>query len=567
MKHKFHLLFWALLAIFAASCNKNIPPMPDPVPDEDGVSLYAVEEWFSDGEATLELSLSEARDKDVKVYMALDESSTIDALRLTFPELVIVPAGRIGAEVKVSVKSRGMDVGEYKAVFRIARVVNFHESEVNTATVSLKVDVKEESTWSDVPDFKPVKTFPTIIITTDENRSPSGIDKEIYTPGTVVFKDPDGMYSDVPELSVRMRIRGRGNTSWNNPKKGYKIKLDERNKVFGMKGDKDWAILAEYSDGTLMRNQTAMQISRIMGMEWTPDCCSAEVIFDGQSLGMYTIIEHKEVANSKIQMQPGAFYLELDDKIEDNDERFKTNHYYKVIKFKDPEAPTAEQRSYVQKFFRTFEDALASKSGTAEYLAYRDLVNMDSFVRNYLVQELTKNCDGNFRLSTPLVLENDVLKIPMVWDFDLAFANAQIQGYFPLEDVVPGTACYIRTELDGDGPTGWFVKCAGGRPYGWEDPNGQTGWLQRMWRDPEFVAMVKDVWNEKYMDLLTVPGYMDALFSLYEDAIKREWEIWKSKNSGNRQRAPKGTVQAQYDALRQFYVDRLEWMNTAINKL
>ena len=42
MKHKFHLLFWALLAIFAASCNKNIPPMPDPVPDEDGVSLYAV---------------------------------------------------------------------------------------------------------------------------------------------------------------------------------------------------------------------------------------------------------------------------------------------------------------------------------------------------------------------------------------------------------------------------------------------------------------------------------------------------------------------------------------------
>lgn len=39
---KFHLLFWALLAILAASCNKNNPPMPDPVPDEDGVSLYDV---------------------------------------------------------------------------------------------------------------------------------------------------------------------------------------------------------------------------------------------------------------------------------------------------------------------------------------------------------------------------------------------------------------------------------------------------------------------------------------------------------------------------------------------
>ena len=39
---KFHLLFWALLAILAASCNKNNPPMPDPVPDEDRVSLYDV---------------------------------------------------------------------------------------------------------------------------------------------------------------------------------------------------------------------------------------------------------------------------------------------------------------------------------------------------------------------------------------------------------------------------------------------------------------------------------------------------------------------------------------------
>ena len=46
-----------------------------------------------------------------------------------------------------------------------------------------------------------------------------------------------------------MKIRGRGNSTWSYfPKKPYRIKLDEKSEVLGLKSDKDWIVLANYND-------------------------------------------------------------------------------------------------------------------------------------------------------------------------------------------------------------------------------------------------------------------------------------------------------------------------------
>ena len=59
------------------------------------------------------------------------------------------------------------------------------------------------------------------------------------------------------------RIKGRGNTTWGMPKKPWRIKLDEKTHAFSRWGNKDWILLANYSDKTLLRNIMAMEISRI----------------------------------------------------------------------------------------------------------------------------------------------------------------------------------------------------------------------------------------------------------------------------------------------------------------
>lgn len=557
--------FFSFLAVAAASF--LIGACIDPSFSSKGVSLVALNQAFESKQAEIQLVFEVAPTEPVKVVLAVDESSTVPDDALEFDREITVPMGATTRNIAVSLKTKNLENGEYVAVIKIVSAENSKIGNPSSVSIAAVVDKKDDSAWTPLPTFNKVSTFPTIIITTQGGQMPQRVSKEfIYVPGTVVFKDPDGMYSDVPELECSMQIRGRGNTTWNNAKKAYKIKLDEKNKVFGMKGDSDWAILAEWSDGTLLRNQAAMQISRIVGMSWTPRCCSAEVTFNGQSLGLYTFIEHKEVGDSKIAMGEDGFYLDLDDKEEDNDQRFTTPNYYKVIKFKDPDSPTLEQRNYVKNFFTNMENTLASNTNST-FLKYREMMDVDSFIRNFIVQELTKNVDGNLRLSTPLVLENDVLRCPMVWDFDLSLGNGEMDGYFPLLDVVSGTGTGIRNTKAGDGPTGWFVRVAGGRPYGWENPNKQTAWYQRMWNDPEFVSRLKEIWNEVYPNLQTVPGYIDALYDMYSPAIQREWDVWSYQNRSNRSGARLTTPKKQYDAMRKFYVDRLAWLNTAINKL
>ena len=50
------------------------------------------------------------------------------------------------------------------------------------------------------------------------------------------------------------RIRGRGNSTWGMPKKPYRLKLDESTSILGLLPEKDWVLLANYIDPTLMLN-------------------------------------------------------------------------------------------------------------------------------------------------------------------------------------------------------------------------------------------------------------------------------------------------------------------------
>lgn len=563
MKKAYFLICAALLSL--AACVK-VQPTPDPV--LPGVNIFA-DDAFTDGTAVITARLENAVEENVVVYLELaSESEPLTTTNVIIPESITIEKGETEKSETIAFKKKGLEPGVYSAVVRILKAEGTTLGEKTSVTISAEVLPKQD--WSPLPEFNKVKTFPTIIITTDGSIPSNRVSGSFpYVTGKVVFNDPDGMYSDVPVVEGTMQIRKRGNTTAGNAKCGYRIKLDENSKIFGMKGDKDWNILAEWSDGTLMRNQTAMQVSRIIGMPWTPKCVSAEVTLNGKKIGMYTLFEHKEVADNKIKMSEDGYFLEIDDKEEDkgSSDRFTTPNYYKVVKFKEPEWPASDQKTFVQNFFKELEAAFAATPETDAYNRYKEKLDLDSFVRNYLVQELTKNVDGNLRLSTPLVLDKEgtdyKLRFAMVWDFDLSLGRGEIRNAFPCEECVSGTGTGIRDSSKENGPTGWFVRYAGGRPYGWENPNGQTAWYQRAWNDPEFISLLKEVWNAAYSDLQTVPGYIDALYDFYGDAIQREWNIWQYQNYDNRRDSPK----SQYDKMRKFYVDRLAWLNTAINKL
>ena len=172
------------------------------------------------------------------------------------------------------------------------------------------------------------------------------------------------------------------------PKKPYRIKLDEKAKLLGMSTDKNWALLANYSDKSLLRNVAAFEISRIVDMKWTPKSVSVEFYLNGTYQGVYCLTEQVRVSSERLDLDlvtdqdisgealTGDYFMELDFHF-DEGARFKTDLKELPMMFKDPEEPTAEQFEYVKNFYNTAETVLYSENFKDAEDGYRKYIDVE----------------------------------------------------------------------------------------------------------------------------------------------------------------------------------------------
>ena len=397
--------------------------------------------------------------------------------------------------------------------------------------------------------------FPTVFITTAGN-SPIR-DRHTWVRGSIRIEDPRNDYSEVSTLYSEMNIRGRGNSSWVNfPKHPYRIKLDEKASVFGLPKNKDWVLLASYSDKTLMRDLTGFEISRICGMKWTPTFHPVELYLNNQYQGVYLLGDHKEVAKHRVDIDiatpddnsgdalTGGYYFEIEQQL-DEPVSWTTSMGVPMM-FMDPENPTAAQKNYVQKYFNDFEAALTSSDFANASSGYARYIDVDSFVNYYIIKELVKDIDGNLRKSTFITKERGgKLEMYHVWDFDLTIGNCD---YF-------NSMYGISNSY-----TDFFI-----RDYGAQGKN--TGWYPRLFMDPVFRLKVKNRWNQLKPQLQRVPDFIEANYRFIEPAAQRNFQKWIILNTYVWPNAKvTGTYRGEVNYLLSFYNSRLQWLDTEINK-
>lgn len=384
-------------------------------------------------------------------------------------------------------------------------------------------------------------------------------EKGIYKNATIRILDFDNYYTSNTEFISEGEIKGRGNSTWwGVPKKPYRIKLEKKNSLLGMSNDKNWALLANYFDKTLLRNITAFEISRIADMKWTPKSVSVDYYMNGTYRRVYSLTEHVRVSSERIDMEivspddnsgealTGGYLLELDFHY-DEPYKFKTKNKKLPIMFKDPEEPTTPQFNYVQNYFNTAEEVLYSDAYTNPTEGYRKYIDVPSFINYYIVQELSKNVDGNMRGSCYMSIpKNGKIEFPLVWDFDIAFGNA---------DHITSEQGASSREWDG-----WFIKTC-------------SPWYDRLFEDPQFVNELKVRWNELKPELDKLPTFIKNHAELLDEAQKRNfspkpngagWSITKVEWNTN---IIRGSYDKEVDYLINFVEKRLQWLDTNINDL
>jgi len=98
-----------------------------------------------------------------------------------------------------------------------------------------------------------------------------------------------------------IEIKGRGSSTWGWSKKPYKLKLDKKTSMFGMGKNKHWVLLANYSDGTFMRNQMANTIAKAIG-QTAMDSVFVDVVVNGEYQGNYQFCEHIRVDENRVDI-------------------------------------------------------------------------------------------------------------------------------------------------------------------------------------------------------------------------------------------------------------------------
>ena len=350
-------------------------------------------------------------------------------------------------------------------------------------------------------------------------------DKENKATATGAIVTPDGA---VDNTAIK-KIKGRGNTSWGKPKKGYNITYDKKVSVAGMTKNKKYSILPNYQDDSLARNRFLYDLSDAVGLPYASDSRFVDFYVNGYYRGAYQMAEKVE-PGSLVTDVTGEEYLDENGGVKEDfpfiaevdasaggDDYFVTCDGGVKVTIKAPEIDPGkpgydEVKDYVQEKF----NALLQRCRTAirkSSTSIADLIDLESAAKLYLINELGKNWDSGVS-STFLTYkpdENGSYKFygSPVWDYDNTLGNAVGVGY-----ELSNIGVYDYTSYEG-----WWCRYKGKS----ENETMSYNIINNLARNKEVQAVSARVWFEDFMPALrhfsgegSNPAVADELYSAEE---------------------------------------------------
>ena len=455
------------------------------------------------------------------VFEGANREDFMDAL----PLYVIPENGKIGKMSYADVKcSRG---------FRYVRYIGPADARCNIAELEF---YGHAGNGNDSRLYQ-VTNLPTVSIHTLNNEIPKDKEHQIVSQLTIISNNGTKL------LSEPGTTRERGNASRGFPKKPYRIKFDKKQHVLDAPAKaKKWTLINNYGDKTLMRNLLAFELSRRMGMDYTPYGTAVDVLLNGEYKGCYQLCDQVTINKNRVnitEMTPednqgsaltGGYLIEVDAYADQEKSWFKSNKGNPVtIKSPDEDEITANQKQYIKNFFNQME---------SNWSTYLDL---NSFLRHFLVGELSGNTDTYWSVFMYKDRDEDLLHVGPVWDFDLAFNNDE--RTYPVN---AKTDYIYRTK----------GSCAGNmRSFVNDIVVNNAAARQQLLR----------IWDEARRSGLTeenLLAYIDQLVADLEQSQRLNFLRWPILNQDvHLNPRAWGSYQAEVQVVRDFMKERIAWMD------
>ncbi len=396
-------------------------------------------------------------------------------------------------------------------------------------------------------------SLPIIYITTEGGSEITSTEEYISGSFSIFYKGTE-TYSDIEEAS--MNVRGRGHSSWKLDKKSYKIKFDKKTSLFGLTAAKEWCLIANHSDCSLIRNTLAMEMATVLdNFIFVPTSHMVDVFLNGTYIGVYSICEQIEMKDGRIPGDRNSTEVDTDYLLElggnEKATSFGNNVFatelcvYVTIEEPDEAVLTYAQYSYISSYLKAVDDAIMSGGGYEEY------IDVPSFVDYFILLEFSYNTDGVFRRSNFIYKKaGGLLYMASPWDYDYAFGNFSLDTYSYDDWISLG-----NTKTDN-----WneYIK---------------DNWMTYLLKDDAFCEQLKERWNEvgealynKAMSTIeelevTVAASAAENFAVWDDILGTQIQYQSSKTGALT------TWEEHIEYLKSFIEKRYKWMDKTINAM
>tara|TARA_B100001248_G_scaffold17020_1_gene11300 strand:- start:178 stop:1680 length:1503 start_codon:yes stop_codon:yes gene_type:complete len=374
----------------------------------------------------------------------------------------------------------------------INSILQISDSSVNNFSNTMIYELKAENGNSNFYSIvlESFTKIPVIFIETDSLKQIKS--KKEYIEGDLIFYGRD-FYKNY--INEKILIRGRGHFTWSLPKKPYQVKFLEKNSLFDLQADKKWIFLANYLDLTMLRNSIAFELGYLSNLSWTPKYDYAELFINNVYQGTYQITEKIEIDNHRLNIDDNSFLLEIDqeERMDSDDIFFKTDNNLFRIKSPEDISMSSYEYIFINDFIKNIETLLFS----GQYEEFKKLVNIESFVDWYLINEISKDDDGRFFSSVHMHLDPSVGKLFMgpIWDYDIAFGNI------------------FRN--NNEDPTGFWIK-------------DNANWYVELFKSKEFVEKVKLRFNYFYSNKDKIENTINQLSLRINKSRIENNKVWNT---------------------------------------
>lgn len=349
--------------------------------------------------------------------------------------------------------------------------------------------------------------------TTHYTTAADGSDRIMSTFKVIDHEDTNNHLSDEPSIVSDATIHIRGNSSRYFDKKNYKIKLitedgrSNNQSVMGMDAHSEWALHGPFLDKTLIRNYMWYNIGGEI-MSYAPNVRFCEVFINGEYEGVYLMTETITAGENGARLQLSvdkkdstySGYLLKMDRASDAEINNFTRYTYRLdktsvisIEYPGSNSLTPELITSITKDFSTFEKAIYSYDFDSDVFGYKTLIDIDSFVDYFIINEFTLNYDAG-SYSTYIYKGKDGKFRMCIWDFNNACDNYQEQAMQTDDFRLINSPWYWMLVKNED-----FIKRI----------------VER------YADLRESVLSDEYLD-----RYIDDTIAYLGDAIKRNEERW-----------------------------------------